>query len=267
MNLTDLLTRGFVVVPGFLDSSDISKLLTDYQYQLDQYQHQSADNKNYIMLTSNFAHGLEFKIHSLLHQIRDHTNLQTDMCDTVIDYLDTAFINFGWHQDHETYYMWQNSRDTLNFWMPLIKSSGLESGVQVVPHDKLGLARAQIESRGATKFQVINAKYTRMIDDECGQETILPVNIDAMAETPVVNVGDVLLIRGDTVHRTQPISTPRVAASLKCTNSKSPVHRDKFFNRCAVKSAMIDNNPAIYQKITKAFESGQDQITVAEVIL
>lgn len=266
MNLTDIETRGYVVVTNFITAQDVDRLLLDYQNTLAQATSQGFVNKNYHILFSHTPHLLDDRINTLLSQIRHKTDLQVDFCDSVANYFDNALVNFDWHQDHETYYLWQNSYHALNYWIPLIKPNPQESGVKVIPFDRLGSAQSLIQSRGASRFIKVGKNFTRMHDDDQGQIHTLKFNIDDLAETPTIGVGDLLLMRGDIIHCTQPATTPRVSLSIRCTNTQGWIERDRFFARCEVKENMIKNNPELYHRLSTAFAK-KSQLQIAEVVL
>ena len=266
MTLTDIQTRGYVVVPNFITAQDIDRLLLDYQNSLAQATSQGFENKNYRILSSYTPHLLNDRITTLLTQVRHQTDLQVDFCDSIGNYFDNALVKFDWHQDHETYYLWQNSYHTLNYWIPLIKPNPQESGVKVIPFDRLGSAQSLIQSRGASRFTQVCNKFTQMHDDDQGQVYTLKFNIDDLAETPTLGVGDLLLMRGDTIHCTQTATTPRVSLSIRCTNTQGWIDRDRFFTRCEVKENMIKNNPKLYYRLSTAFAK-KSQVQIVEVVL
>lgn len=266
MNLTDIQTRGYVVVPDFITTQDVDRLLLDYQNTLAQATSQGFENKNYSILSSHTPHLLNDRVTALLAQVRQQTDLQVDYCDSTADYFDNALVNFGWHQDHEPYYLWQNGYHTLNCWIPLMKPNPQESGVKVIPFDRLGSAQSLIKSRGAASFIKVGNKFTRMHDDDQGHVRTLKFNIDDLAESPTLGVGDLLLMRGDTIHCTQPATTPRVSLSTRCTNTQGWIERDRFFSRCEFKKNMMKNNPELYYRLSTAFAK-KSQVQIAEVVL
>jgi hypothetical protein len=270
MNLVDLQNRGFVVIDNFINSSEISNLITDYENILQTVTHGSSIDypkyHHYNILTSKTPHRLNEHILRLLEQIRYETDLQVDFCESDGDYFDTNLKRYDWHMDHEEYYLYQNAYHNLNFWIPLIKPSTSESGVSVIPCDRWGDAKTLLETRGAASFSPLGNKYTVMRDEDLGGKHLLNLNFDELAETPSLKVGDCLVLRGDIIHRTQEVTTARVAYSTRCFNSQAWISRDRFFSQCSAKTTMINNNPALYQRVINAFEQ-KEHVQVAEVLL
>ena len=266
MNFTDLQTKGYLVIPNFLNQDNIDRLLKEYSTVLPEFKANPENvNKNYNSVSSTYPHGLHDLIYPLLAEIRDKTDIHVDHASGIGDYLDTDLIHFDWHQDHETYYMWQNNYHTLNFWMPLIKENPMESGLDVIPFDRLGEYRKLLEGRGASRYQT-SKDYTIMLDDEWGKTYVLNLRFSDVGETIPISAGDLLILRGDIVHRTQPKTTPRVAFSIRCTNTQGWLSYDRFLTRCRRKSITIDQHPGMYQLLIKKFESGNGQVQISEII-
>jgi hypothetical protein len=54
------------------------------------------------------------------------------------------------------------------------------------------------------------------------------VDFDALAVTPQLGEGDLLILRSDVIHKTQDATTQTVAASLRAVNSLSTLSRDEL---------------------------------------
>jgi len=269
MNLVDLQTRGFVVIKNFIDPLYVKNLIADYYstLQLVAQGHSTDYPKyhHYNILPSKTPHGLNKSIELLLEQIRNVTDLQVDFCESTGDYFDTNLKQYNWHLDHEEYYLYQNAYHNLNFWIPLIKPNADESGICVIPYDKLGDEQALIHARGAASFSRLNKKYTVMQDENLGGKHLIKLNFDEVCETPSINVGDCLVLRGDIIHRTQTITTPRVAYSTRCFASNIWISKSNFMAQCTVKSNLIENNPELYHHVITAFEQ-KEHVQVGEVL-
>lgn len=61
---------------------------------------------------------------------------------------------FPWHQDRENYWMWNDVKNYLNFYIPVVKPIVEKSNLTVVPLDRLHSRAPEIHdrliSRGAT---------------------------------------------------------------------------------------------------------------------
>jgi ectoine hydroxylase-related dioxygenase (phytanoyl-CoA dioxygenase family) len=263
-NLTSLATCGFAVVKNFLTDQEIQQQLLDYTAQ----KHNSAGQikiKNHSLLKAGTEHNLTDKIKILLDLVTQQTDISIDLVGPTGMYFDTQLADLAWHQDHESYYVWQTGYHQINFWIPLIKPDPNCSGLRVVPMDDLkscigNLYDQRIVNQGAKRFESAGLK-TLVVDDERGDEFELPVNIDSIAVCPEISAGDVLLVRGDVIHATQDVNTHRVTLAIRTVNGKNIVHREKFQNQCNMKKFVLNSNPG-NKKINDYFAAGNDQFVI-----
>ena len=259
INFKELETKGFLIIPNFLNSDEVAELLDVYNSVITKYNTVGAKNKNYSVLRGTNPESVKIKSLNLLKLINSETNLKTNMLTTNgADYLDSKLIKFGWHQDHESYYKWQNAYNDLNFWIPIIKPKSTESGLHLVPFDKIKdiapeITEQHIVGKGAKKFTTIINK-TVMQDDETGDVLELDFNLELIKETTNICPGDLLLIRGDTIHCSQSSLTHRASISFRAVNGNGIITKDKFLSGCIKKHTMIKNNPGGFSKILSCFE-------------
>jgi hypothetical protein len=253
IDYSQLQSRGFLIIPSFLCLENLTRLQKDYQSVKDSTH--EFKNKNYqILLTSQ--HGLEDVISSTINRVAEHTDIQVDSISRGATYFDNSLIDFTWHQDHEPYFLQQESYHGLNFWIPIIKQDALTSGVSVIPFDRLPeKVRGTLVGKGAKQFtcHAIN-NTTTVVDDASGKQTILDINLDHIAESPELQPGDLLLMRQDTIHRTQVGIAPRVAVSIRCYNGNSVLSRSWFFGGSFRKQMMISNNESLFKTIAEKFK-------------
>ncbi len=266
-NITDLETRGFLVVKNFLTDSEIQQRLQDYQVAYDDKENGINITKN--VLLKSGRHGLEPKIIEIVEKINQLTNIKIDLIGPNGRYFDTTLAEIGWHQDHEPYYNWQTGYHLVNFWMPLVKPSAEISGLKVVPMDvlrlKIGdLFEKRILNQGAKRF-MSDGDVTHGWDDEHGDTFDLPVNIDTIAETPLIEAGDVLLIRGDVIHATQDNLNHRITLSVRTVDGNHYVNRQQFQTQCDFKKFVFDSTQGSTKRLLDRFASGQDQIQIHDL--
>ena len=266
-NIRDIETRGFLVVKNFLGHTDIDRLLNDYQLR-----RENADSKVYLRehtLSKSGWHRLEGKIIPLIELISAETDIKIDLLGPNGMYFGTATANLPWHQDHESYYTWQTGYHQLNFWMPLVKPDAKLSGLKVVPMDTLKLHIGSVFDQRildqAAKRFIPDGDITHVIDDEQDDTFDLPVNIDTIAETPVIEAGDALLVRGDVIHATQDCTTQRVALSIRAVNGNHYIQKQQFINQCKVKKNVLDGNFYGIKQISDRFNAGEEQILIHDV--
>jgi hypothetical protein len=223
VDFTSLQTRGYVVIPNLLSKETVDRLLADYYDDsatgpLELYQ------QGGIKCGIN-SHGLDDTINHLMTQIRKETNIKVDFCYPCITYFNNKDIQYTWHQDHDEYLLWQNSYDSLNIWIPLIKPEGDKDSLGVIPADRVNKYSHTLQGQGGRRFTDHNNGSTLMIDEFTGQEYTLNLSLDAIGESPILYPGDALVMRSDTIHKTQIQTHMRIAASIKCINTQGWIDR------------------------------------------
>lgn len=250
---------GFTVIKDWLTDDELAEFLNDYNSS------KVTDNKNY-QITCASEHLLR-KLKPKILDVCKQTGLDVDLLTPGALYTDTSWIDWGWHQDHESFYTLQQHKNYLNFYVLLAKEDPIMSGLSVVPMDKLEQLVPEymdkIVNQGASAFYP-DGNTTLVRSDETGETFTLPVNIDSIAEHPVVTAKDLLLIRGDIIHKTQDNKKGRTAVSIRCTQSSAPISKEKLLSGCAEKKRMIKNNQRTYDEILKKFES-KDVVTALDL--
>jgi ectoine hydroxylase-related dioxygenase (phytanoyl-CoA dioxygenase family) len=181
-------------------------------------------------------------------------------------YADTTKFNTGWHQDHESYYYFQQNYHYLNFYIILEKEDPNKSGLSIIPFDKLReySGADKIIGSGAKSFHP-QENSTTVISQETGEIFNIPVDIDSIALTPNLEPGDLFLLRGDTIHKTQDNETHRLALSIRCTRGDSVIKLGPLDNPCPAKQKYINNNLQPYLNL-KAKLMLTGHITAEEAI-
>lgn len=256
INFKELETKGFLVIPNFLDSKSLSEIKKEYYEKLTK--HQLSINSNYDIIRVNNQLIPKILLQNLLNNINQQTNITVNLIDSKATYFSNQLAEFGWHQDHEPYYLWQDSYNAINCWIPIVKPNPAKSGLSILPQDKLeqycpDIFKDYIYGKGAKVFNVQSTGATVMRDDSAGTKTTLLFDINTIAESPTLNEGDLLILRQDVFHKTQDTNAERVAISIRCVNKNTVLTRDKFLSGCEVKHTMIKNNPVGYAKLTQKF--------------
>jgi len=215
-----LMTDGYCVLRDFLPADDVRTVVDDYRAR------GASGNANYqIGLVSGGAVDV---VRNRIAEFAEHVAAETTVATSFEGmhqgyYFDTQVLTFNsWHQDAESHYMLGSHADYLNFYIPIVKEVRERTNVQVVPASRLRerapAAWAAIENGGGTICHVNEAGTATTVVDESGVRSVLPFDIGEIGETPELGVGDLLLMRGDTFHRTQDADTKRVALSLRLAN-------------------------------------------------
>ena len=104
------------------------------------------------------------------------------------------------------------------------------------------------------------------MSDDLGTIRVVPGGLDALAHTPELAAGDLLLLRGDVAHRTQDTSTARIALSVRATNGAAVVRRSRLASGGVRKALMMARNPQPYSMAFQAFDAaGTDELSVREL--
>lgn len=250
-NFKELETKGFLVIPEFLTPDEIQLLTTTYNEARARKEANPIKNKNASVSFSPTPLVLKEKIASFLNDVRESTDLTVNIVYPNSTYFDSDYVQFGWHQDHDTYYMWQNSYNLLNFWIPIVKPERNKSGISVIPYDAIipllsDLAKERLIGRGAKLFLTKDDKTT-IRDDAVGDTIPLEFNIEDFKQTPDIGPGDLLLMRGDLIHKTQDTSTSRVAVSIRSCNADHMLSKEVFYKQCPKKQLTVENDPRGYK--------------------
>lgn len=271
MNFGDLNTKGFVVVPNIIPKTDIDRLIDRYKVARSQFDKQGTHNANYNMLYAG-PHMVSSKLAPVVDNINSSTNIDIDIIAGLGSFFDSSILTFGWHQDHEPYYMWQIASSYVNFWIPLIKPDRKKAGLRLVPFDTLKERTSQqvlddkVLHRGAQNFRT-RGKVTDVLDDNLGTQSVIDMSINDICVIPEVGPGDAIIMRGDLVHRSDDTVDHRVAISIKALNCRDRVvTKEKFFTNSLSKTQTINNNKADYAFHLRRFNNDNvDQFRLREL--
>lgn len=267
---------GYAVIENWLSEKEIEILLSEYN-TLRQGRDENKDNV--FFMTDQILCLIKNKIRNILtmindKEIEDHLNI--DMITPYMLFTNTETVNFPWHQDHESYWIFQQHKNYLNFYMILEKEDSYKSGLSLIPLNvvKEKFPKNIIEkivNSGAKEF-VVDQGRTIVYDQQVGEEYLLNFNIDDLSFTPKLNRGDLLLMRGDTIHKTQDDETHRIAASIRCTDSTSKITLEHLMQTCVVKSSEMSKRIEEYSKLfdivnSKTEVTAKDYINESKYIL
>jgi hypothetical protein len=243
-------------VPNVLDRPAIDNILVDYYRARKAFESSGNSNQNYNMLTGG-PHKAVPKLATVVDEINKTTNANIDLISGIGSYFDNSLLRFGWHQDHEPYYMWQIAKEYLNFWIPLIKEDTSKANIRVVPFDKLppDVFDQYIFNRGAQMFESSDTSTIIKNDNEETRTVVEGLLFNEICEVPTLREGDALIMRGDLVHATEISNIHRVAVSIKALDCHDRVvTKEKFFNGSKSKQTTILKNKNDYAYHVKKFQ-------------
>jgi hypothetical protein len=215
---SELRTRGFVTLRSFFSSDEIDELRRAY------HAHRATES---LGMSNNRARGTSFASSDAIARIRAKVSAalgtiraETGMCVDYVEDEGTFFAteqtgHLGWHTDHKIAYVHQSFRDHLSLWIPITKPVRNKSGLALVPMDRLREhapeVYACVHGKGAASYRDGIVRYE---DDGRRRAVRCPINLDDIAETPDTVPGDLVVRRGDVLHRTQDTETDRIAVAL-----------------------------------------------------
>lgn len=205
-NWSHLITRGYVMVPGFLSAREREILVQDFSLgpPADRYE------MGFKPVGRRALQALQPHLLEVLEEIRARTELEVDTIAPltrshyISTELDQSQPTSTLHQDFDLFFALSGEHfHYLNFWLPLIKPYPEQTNLSLVD-----FARLQAEQPD-TAAQALGGGGYRW------------PQLEGLTETPHCQPGDLLLLRGDVIHKTQDRHTARVAASIRACSSRS----------------------------------------------
>jgi len=264
-SFVDLEDGGYVVVRDFLPEDVLKAIRRDYSGQAPDPTVPYLKNAS-----PDVAALAQPYVDAVLQQVRTETALKVDL-PAGVHYFATGKktgMTFPWHQDHESWFIFQNHYDYLNFYTPIIKPELTKSNLRIVPFDVLAAkapsAYKLLVRGGASRVRSAGGRWFVM-SDETGAVRMLPDSIEQYAVTPELAPGDLLLMRGDVVHRTQDTATERVSFSVRISSEASILRRSRLAAGGVQKAAFMTRYAPIYENLFRTFDAvGRDEVTLRE---
>lgn len=263
IDFSNLETKGYVVIPNFLSVEEIEMFITDKNSG-----ERFFNSFNSIPMPSKTVlEKISPKILNLMRQIGDVTSIKTSVISSLSLYMDTSNIQTPWHQDHESWYIDQHHTNYLNCYISIIKPDANLSGLDVIPYNAIDENfleyKDKFSGKGA-KTLIPQDDTTNVFDDDTGEEYTLPVNIEKFKVTPSINAGDLLILRGDLIHKTQDTLTKRLAVTIRCLDGNHIISKKKMLTGGKAKLSTIAKTAEFYRTIIKAY-GDRDTMTVFEL--
>ncbi|HXO68579.1 MAG TPA: phytanoyl-CoA dioxygenase family protein [Bradyrhizobium sp.] len=267
-DFTNLMHGGFTVVRNFFSADDLARVRDEYERAVSA----SPSNANYNVQLGSAGLNRHFEpvLDAVSHQVCADAGIHADVTAGSIFFSTKKGVNFPWHQDHESYFLFQDHYNYLNFYIPFIKEKADASNLCLIPFDRLKKeAPDHIEKLiggGAKRFQA-DGDCTTVLDDEYDTAYSMPVNLERIAVAPELNAGDLLLFRGDMIHRTQDSTSNRVAISFRKVNSRSIINRHRISSGGKTKREMMKKGGGIYDVAIRYFETQNlDEATAMDLL-
>ncbi|MEU7146381.1 hypothetical protein ABZ942_43575 [Nocardia sp. NPDC046473] len=173
--------------------------------------------------------------------------------------------NFPLHQEHGSYYDIGDHLRYANLYIVLQKDDIANSNVTVIPFSELATVEPDLH---ALVVGAGAARYTTdmRFDDNTGSYTPFRTDLASIARTPQLAAGDLLVLRGDTIHGTQNQKSRRTAMSLRTVATDIVCHRESFDACCGTKLAFMLGQGDYFGVRDYVFENlGVDTITAGRL--
>ena len=226
IDLKDFNETGYVVINNWLDQEECNQFLLDYN------QERILSAPDIRVASDDILEKFESKILDVCKLVNQSTGTDINSINPPWwdgAYWDSSYINFDWHQDHESTYVFQNLNEYINCYIIVKKEHANFSGLSIIPENKLKqeISDEQINfifnGRGAKHFITNPDNKTTVAFDDCtGNEITLDLDINDLAVTPATQTGDLLLLKGTSIHKSQPLKKGhRIALSVRCLNENA----------------------------------------------
>lgn len=264
---TDLETKGFVHIRGFVPEAGLAQCREDFAAQPLQA---SNHNNPISAATQRGIEGLKGAIEEVMGLVSSKTKIRVDCGLGAVYFATHRGVTFPWHQDHESYFATQNHYDYLNFFIPIVKPVREKSNLMIVPFDTLeqSLPRTfrRVVRSGATMVYDVGGRHV-LCQSDSGTAHLTQKGFDSIACTPQLAAGDLLLMRGDILHRTQDAETERVALSFRAGYGATKVSRARLADGGFAKAQSMVGNFKEYELLFRAFDaSGKNELPLSELL-
>ena len=261
----DLDTKGFVHVPAFLTSDQLESCRADYASKP-----RGSKNGNFnVPGAGDGISALSESVKELLAAIAVNTSVKVDTFIGAAYFATKRGVKFNWHQDHESYFLFQTHVNYLNLYIPIVKPQRDKSNLCVIPFDVL--ERESPDAFHASVFKGATTVHPLgegqfLVHDDTGAGQAVPINFDDIAAIPQMDAGDLLVLRGDVFHKTEDSDSDRVSLSIRMAHSKTMVSRSRLADGGLLKSQMLVRNMSDFEMIFRAFDvAGKDELPWGEL--
>jgi len=263
----DMESKGFMIIPSFLSEEEIKLFKDDYNSK------DNNENKNWNVkpISAEVIRRTKEKFNEVIASVNNEVNINANLIWAGWYFSTAGKQKFEWHQDHESYYLFQSHHDYLNFYIPIVKSNRDKSNISVVPFDLLRSKNPDIYEKilgkGAVRYIIRGNKTIVLNDNEGGKYGVLPYDINDIAFTPMLDSGDLLIMRGDVIHKTQDADTTRIAASIRVVNGEHKISKAKLVKGGFNKLLIMIRNREYYEKNIGYYDAmHKDEISIEELV-
>ncbi|MFC9477114.1 hypothetical protein ACFTS5_33425 [Nocardia sp. NPDC056952] len=254
---TALDTDGFVHIEKFLDDREIADLLR-FAEEVGHGAGAGYFGKRLVTAIedpSQIPAVVQEKLHKLQLDLFGTDMILTHSGIFSVDPEDPEHsVNFPFHQEHGSFYDFGQHLRYTNLYLVLDKEDISHSNVTVVPFSKLKSSDPELSDIAVGSGAARYTGKTR-VDDNAGGSHTFRVDIDSIAHTPLLAPGDLLVLRGDIIHRTQNQKIKRTSISIRSVAADVVAYRETFDNSCGMKLAFMLSDCDYYGERDYIFET------------
>lgn len=261
--------KGFVAVPGFLSREEIERLRRDF----DDASRVSFRFYGVKDVTPDCAKAMKPRLLEVCRALAAGSETRADMLSGAVYWSSRkakAGVTDAWHQDHDSWWLWgENHVDYLHMFIPIAKPDPDKTGLTLAALDRLAAAAPEAHrltvGKGAMSLKRASGATTVLVRDT-GKKHAFDFDVEAIAETPRLAEGDLLLFRGDVFHRTQDRECDRLAVSFRMARGGTPVRREHLLSwGCLEKFVLSMTNHEKYRYVLEALDRHGDGCPLGEV--
>lgn len=256
--------KGFFLYQKFANQDEAGALLDLYRLA------DPSDNKNYPIRTLELSK-IPCEIFARINKLKGYCfpEINSEITNAVFFSIKTSdlqnSINSDFHQDHESFYFSGDHFHHLNFYLVVQKDDINHSNLDIVPMDKLSKADKIFAdlALGSGATMISNQHYYLQSKNLSYK---FDFDINSVVNTPKLDVGDLLILRGDVIHRTQDQLVNRVALSIRSGRTDLLVEKYRYYPTSLNHLHFIKNNIKPYAKWAFLFKiAKKDFMTLAEL--
>lgn len=270
---TTFASLGYAVVRGAMSKDELALLREDFATRppgvVRQLPSNSGDKKTFVLTAASHAacEALSARLVAIARSVCPPVDLVTHA-----HYFHSKVVDFDvLHSDLEPFWMFHDPVHYLNLWIPFVKPDPQRSGLEVVPFDALRRAlpeavAARLAGPESGCHEVSERGAGSLLRDlSTGQASESDVNVRALAVCPSLVPGDVLVFRGDVLHRTQDATTDRVSASFRLIDGTQELAWSDFASGCAAKIEMMARTEPYVRAAARFINEGRKPLALREV--
>lgn len=198
------MSSGYQYFPGWLSKDEIDNVKKLFNASKDM------PNANYSMRSFDLASSpLQHKIEEFIMELNNsNVGTQVNLASGIFFYDDVKNLkmtSFNWHQDVESFLMLNNHKDFVNVYICIEKDVPEIQNLDILPLDKMPKELDFLIGSGATGLSEVEGRGVKVTSVDRSIECFFPgVSIEKNFVRHFLKPGDMLAIRGDVIHRSQP---------------------------------------------------------------